>query len=1076
MASEPKPALTASPNSPLPPINPIDDDVASIPTWRKWVILFVVCWMPLPMTFWSTAIMPATIEVASDLHIPMTTITTINAAVFVAQALSGLIWLPVSTIIGRKSAYLAANAVLCVCAIGCATVPNLPGFATLWILGGNTGPFFLVAGQTILADIFDPTSRGTAVGFFLGSCVSFNSIAPLLGSIIATFTSWRVIYGVEAGMCLFGLILSLLFIPKASEVQNPKLAEATRPRTLKEIIQTFNPMHVFCQFKYPKVILANIACGLLGFNQYGLLSSVRRVINPRFNLTSPLSSGLFYLAPGAGFLVGSTIGGKISDVVVKRYMRKRNGQRIPEDRLNSSLPSVLLILPLGTLLYGWSVYHRLGGMALPIISAFIQGFGLMASFSGLNTYAAEVRPAHRTAVITGKYVIQYSFGAISVGGVVPMINGIGVGWAFTVSLSDEELSWREQRAKLMIPNLEDYLKLANISNFNVKNYINKLKNDDVPIVGLSVSGGGTQSGLGGLGVYQAYDARSGAAKAARTGGLTQLLSYITGLSGGGAVTVSLLAANNFTTVDNVKKAANFSRDYSSGPDGNQASFFTTIFQNAGAKVESGFPISVADTFGQFWGTWLPEDKVYSNYSDIASKNTAFTLGDAPMPILCFAEVIPGKSPEIGKLMYPGLNKSALFNLTSYEVTPFEFGSWLGGRVQAFIETKWLGTSMSDGKPQNKSECVGGFDKLTLMQGTTTNAFTAWFIDTFYGVPVFAKRWLEKRQKANPDINDVPIPSDQYDNPLVQLVNQTALYFDLTFNESLWATYPNPFEDYNEDMKGVSELLLVDGSLALESNPLRPLIIPERKLDLIIVYEASSDAPNSWVNGSNLIGTLFLTLIKALTNISDTALAASQGNIPFPKIPDVNTIVAQNLSFQPTFFGCNASSPTPLLLWLPNAPWTGYTNYSYAQTQFTPNQVDIAFENAFQVATYGNGSVDENWPACLACAAIKGSLRRLDIDLPKQCEECFERHCWNGTTSDRKATAEDFNLTPRLDPELSFAKWNESDWEKSESSGNSSGSGSGSENGSGKGKDSVGVKFSSSLFGLALSMVAMICLL
>ncbi|KAF5656903.1 lysophospholipase [Fusarium circinatum] len=619
-------------------------------------------------------------------------------------------------------------------------------------------------------------------------------------------------------------------------------------------------------------------------------------------------------------------------------------------------------------------------------------------------------------------------------------------------LSDEESSWREQRAKQMIPNLQDYLKLANISDFNVTNYINKLKTDDVPIVGLSVSGGGTQSGLGGLGVWQAFDARSAMALAARTGGMTQLLSYITGLSGGGAVTVSLLAANNFTTTDGVKKASNFSLDYASGPDGNQTAFFTNIFENMGAKDESGFPVSVADTFGQFWGTWLPDDKVYSNYSDIASKNTAFTLGDAPMPIMCFAEVVPGKSPEIGKLMYPGFNKSTRFNLTSYEVTPFEFGSWVGGRVQAFIQTKFLGTSMAEGKPQNKSECVQGFDKLTLMQGTTANAFTAWFIDSFYGIPVFAKRWLGKRQKVNPDINDVPVPRDQYDNPLVQLVNETAMYFDLTFNESLWATYPNPFEDYNEDMKGVSELLLVDGSLTLESNPLRPLIIPERKLDLIIVYEASSDAPNSWVNGTNLI---------------NTALTASQGNIPFPKIPDVNTIVAQNLSFQPTFFGCNASSSTPLLLWLPNAPWTGYTNYSYTQTQFTPNQVDIALENAFQVATYGNGSVDENWPACLACAAIKGSLRRLDIEMPRQCEECFERHCWNGTVSDREATAGDFDLRPRLDPELSFAKWNESDWEKEATTGNGSGSG---------GEDSAGVKLGNGMLGLVWSLVAMAALL
>lgn len=126
----------------------------------------------------------------------------------------------------------------------------------------------------------------------------------------------------------------------------------------------------------------------MAFNQYGLLSSVRRVVNPRFNLNSPLESGLFYLAPGAGFLVGSTLGGKVSDITVRRYIRKRNGQRLPEDRLNASLPFILFVLPLGTLLYGWSVQKRIGSMALPIVGSFIQGTGLMASFSGLNTYAA----------------------------------------------------------------------------------------------------------------------------------------------------------------------------------------------------------------------------------------------------------------------------------------------------------------------------------------------------------------------------------------------------------------------------------------------------------------------------------------------------------------------------------------------------------------------------------------------------------------------------------------------------------------------------------------------------------------
>lgn len=257
------------------------------------------------------------------------------------------------------------------------------------------------------------------------------------------------------------------------------------------------------------------------------------------------------------------------------------------------------------------------------------------------------------------------------------------------------------------------------------------------------------------------------------------------------------ATNNFTTTDNIRQSTNFSASYAEGPSGNSTAFFETIFENAGAKAEAGFPVSVADTFGQFWGTWLPEEHLFSNYSDLASNDSgnAFALGAAPMPIMVLAEVIPGESPEIEQITYPGRNSTNGFNLTSYEVTPYEFGSWLGGRVQGFMPTVNLGTAMANGTAQNDSQCVQGFDKMTLIQGTTTDAFSAWLIDDFYSIPIFAKR-------------DVPIPEGEEQNPLVQLVNQTASNFGLTFNASLWGTYPNPFLGYNEAMNDVDELLLV----------------------------------------------------------------------------------------------------------------------------------------------------------------------------------------------------------------------------------------------------------------------------
>lgn len=133
--------------------------------------------------------------------------------------------------------------------------------------------------------------------------------------------------------------------------------------------------------------------------------------------------------------------------------------RIPQDRLNSGLLPLFLVLPVSALLYGWMLQKKLGGLAVPIVTAFVSGMGLMGSFNGLNTYTAgkitrvslcciafcrkeeectdlecnlEVLPHKRSEVISGKYIIQYMFAAGSSAAVVPVINAIGVGWTFSI--------------------------------------------------------------------------------------------------------------------------------------------------------------------------------------------------------------------------------------------------------------------------------------------------------------------------------------------------------------------------------------------------------------------------------------------------------------------------------------------------------------------------------------------------------------------------------------------------------------------------------------------------------------------
>jgi MFS family permease len=122
---------------------------------------------------------------------------------------------------------------------------------------------------------------------------------------------------------------------------------------------------------------------------YSLLTPVRQILNPRFDLKTPLETELLYLAPGFGYLIGVHIGGRWADSTVRRWTKIR-GYRLPEDRLRSSFVCMGVILPGAMLLYGWAVDKGLGGMPLPIICMVVQGAAQLAAFPGLNAYFLDV--------------------------------------------------------------------------------------------------------------------------------------------------------------------------------------------------------------------------------------------------------------------------------------------------------------------------------------------------------------------------------------------------------------------------------------------------------------------------------------------------------------------------------------------------------------------------------------------------------------------------------------------------------------------------------------------------------------
>ena len=145
-----------SPTKPQP--QPQPQNGYAIPTWRKCLILFIVSWMTLAVTFSSTSLLPATSEIAADFSTSKEILNVINAGVLIAMGLSSFIWGPITSVFGRRAAYNAAIVVLCGCSAGTAASIDLNMFIAMRLLSGFTGTFFMVAGQTIIADIYEPAS------------------------------------------------------------------------------------------------------------------------------------------------------------------------------------------------------------------------------------------------------------------------------------------------------------------------------------------------------------------------------------------------------------------------------------------------------------------------------------------------------------------------------------------------------------------------------------------------------------------------------------------------------------------------------------------------------------------------------------------------------------------------------------------------------------------------------------------------------------------------------------------------------------------------------------------------------
>ncbi|SSD58544.1 uncharacterized protein SCODWIG_00305 [Saccharomycodes ludwigii] len=450
-------------------------------------------------------------------------------------------------------------------------------------------------------------------------------------------------------------------------------------------------------------------------------------------------------------------------------------------------------------------------------------------------------------------------------------------------------------------------------------------------------------------------------------------------------------------------------------------FYNKIHDLVKPKKMAGFPLSFTDYWSKAlmnrmtaqWDDSSVDKQQNIELTTVLSKSSRFLRYEIPLPII----VANCKN---------GLLRNAVF-----EFTPFEFGSWLK-TFNMFANIKYLGSKVNP-ETWYGTECYNGFDNIGFITATSSSLFNILFSyiwkltmnvssDTHRAIKaifaVFGINLLDNHVFSD-DVESSAVSRPDY------AIFKTNPFYKLNISSSFMA----------DSLTKDESLYLVDGGEDTENLPIRPLLQPDRNLDIIFIVDSSSDR-NNFPNGRNLYNIYKNFLMeenyRIIRPMSEYYKQSGDDEVQFvkilniPKIPKTISLDGHNntnlFAYNKTsiIFGCFIESYVtlplnitrtngtefnyidikpqkypPMLLYMPNNNISYASNKSTFKMSYSATEVKKMIENGENIFTQ---SFDANYKKCLGCFMIKRTYdNRAHIDkqkIPDFCNECYKEYCYN----------------------------------------------------------------------------------
>lgn len=369
---------------------------------------------------------------------------------------------------GRRPGYIYCFIVYIASNIGLALQRNYAALLVLRCLqsAGSSGTVALCNG--VVADVVTSAERGIYIGYSSAASVIGPIVGPILGGIIAQYLGWSWIFWVLTIWSAIYFVLFLLFLPETcrkvvgdGSIPPPRLnqsltgiirerrrikagiiVDATQQEAVRKNyrLRFPNPLSTLVIAGDKESALILFCGGLLVAIMYATTTGIPYLFGKIYGFDE-LQLGLVYIPFGAGSLISALSTGKAVDWNYRRYAKKldlpltKNRHQdltnfpIEKARLEVALP-LLFIGNVGSIAYGWTLEYQTN-LAGPLILLFVFGYGTLAGFQVMQILMVDLNPGNAASATAANNLFRCLLGAGSTAVVVPMIDKMGVGWAYT---------------------------------------------------------------------------------------------------------------------------------------------------------------------------------------------------------------------------------------------------------------------------------------------------------------------------------------------------------------------------------------------------------------------------------------------------------------------------------------------------------------------------------------------------------------------------------------------------------------------------------------------------------------------